>query len=83
MTISTRDQLIDAMGNNSSRLVLDNASIANTVAGQFISLSRATGQPAQPAKNCGLVATTTSARGRTGGFTLASTPAGARSSSSR
>ena len=49
MTISTRDQLIDAMGNNSSRLVLDNASIANTVAGQAISLWRATGQPGQGA----------------------------------
>ena len=29
--------------------------------------ARATGQPAQPAKNCGLVATTTSARGRMSG----------------
>ena len=29
--------------------------------------ARATGQPAQPAKNCGLVAMTTSARGRSSG----------------
>lgn len=49
MSITTRDQLIDALGNNSSRLVLDKASIANTVAGQFHSLWRATGQPGQGA----------------------------------
>lgn len=49
MTISTRDQLIDALGNNSSRFVLDKASISNTAAGQFHSLWRATGQPGQGA----------------------------------
>lgn len=49
MTISTRDQLIDAMGNNSSRIVIDKASISNAVAGQFHSLWRATGQPGQGA----------------------------------
>lgn len=49
MTISTRDQLIDALGNNSSRLVLDKASLSNTAAGQFHSLWRATGQPGQGA----------------------------------
>lgn len=49
MTISTRDQLIDAMGNNSSRLVIDKASISNAAAGQFHSLWRATGQPGQAA----------------------------------
>lgn len=49
MTISTRDQLIDAMANNSSRLIIDKASISNTVAGQFHSLFRATGQPGQAA----------------------------------
>lgn len=49
MTISTRDQLIDALGNNSSRLVLDKASIANAVAGAVFSLWRATGTPAQGA----------------------------------
>ena len=49
MTITTRDQLIDAMGNNSSRLVIDKASISNAAAGQFHSLWRATGQPGQAA----------------------------------
>lgn len=45
MTISTRDQLIDALANNSSRLVIDKSSLASTVAGQFFSLWTATGMP--------------------------------------
>ena len=45
MAITTRDQLIDAMGNNSSRLVIDKANIANALAGAYFSLWRATGQP--------------------------------------
>ena len=49
MTITTRDQLINAMCNNSSRLVIDKANLANAVAGQFHSLWRATGQPGQGA----------------------------------
>lgn len=49
MTIQTRDALINAMGNNSSRIVIDKASIANAAAGQFHSLWRATGQPGQGA----------------------------------
>ena len=49
MAITSRDQLIDAMGNNSSRIVIDKASIANAAAGQFHSLWRATGQPGQGA----------------------------------
>lgn len=49
MTISTRDQLIDALGNNSSRIVLDKASIASVAAGNYVSLWRATGQPGQGA----------------------------------
>lgn len=49
MTITTRDQLINAMANNSSRLIIDKASISNAVAGQFQSLWRATGQPGQGA----------------------------------
>lgn len=49
MTISTRDQLIDALGNNSSRFIIDKASISNAAAGQFHSLWRATGQPGQGA----------------------------------
>jgi hypothetical protein len=49
MTINTRDELIDALLNNSSRVIIDKASIANTVAGQFHSLFRAAGQPGQGA----------------------------------
>jgi hypothetical protein len=49
MTITTRDQLIDSLANNSSRLVIDKASIANAAANQFHSLWRATGQPGQGA----------------------------------
>lgn len=49
MTISTRDQLIDALGNNSSRVLIDKASIANAAANQYHSLWRATGQPGQGA----------------------------------
>lgn len=45
MAITTRDQLIDALANNSSRLVIDKASLANTAAGQFFSLWTATGVP--------------------------------------
>lgn len=45
MTISTRDQLIDALGNNSSRILIDKASLANAAAGQFFSLWTATGIP--------------------------------------
>ena len=47
--ISTVNGLVDALGNNSSRLVIDKASISNAVAGQFYSLWRATGQPGQGA----------------------------------
>jgi hypothetical protein len=49
VTISTRDQLIGAMGNNSSRLVIDKASITSQTANSFASLWRATGQPGQGA----------------------------------
>lgn len=49
MAITTRDGLIDALGNNASRLVIDKASLANTVAGAYFSLWRATGQPGQGA----------------------------------
>ena len=49
MTITTRDQLIDALGNSSSRLVIDKASIANAAVGLYFSLWRATGQPGQGA----------------------------------
>lgn len=49
MTITTRDQLINALGNNTSRFILDKASLASQVAGQYTSLWRATGQPGQGA----------------------------------
>lgn len=49
MTITTRDQLINALANNSSRIVLDKANLASQVAGRMCSLWRATGQPAQGA----------------------------------
>ena len=49
MTIDTADALISAMGNKSSRLIIDKASIANAAVGQFHSLWRATGQPGQAA----------------------------------
>lgn len=45
MTITTRDELIDALGNDSDRWVLDKASLANAAAGQFFSLWTATGVP--------------------------------------
>ena len=49
MAIATLDALVNAMGNNSSRLVLDKASLSYTAAGQYHSLWRATGQPGQGA----------------------------------
>ena len=49
MTIQTRDQLINAMGNNFSRFLLDKASIAPQTPGTYVSLWRATGQPGQGA----------------------------------
>lgn len=47
MTIATRDQLIAALGNNSSRFILDKASLSSQVAGTYVSLWRATGVPGQ------------------------------------
>ena len=49
MAITTRDQLIAAMANNSSRVIMDKASIASQTANSFSSLWRATGQPGQGA----------------------------------
>jgi len=45
MTITSRDHIIDGLGNTSSRIVIDKASLANAVAGQFFSLWTATGVP--------------------------------------
>lgn len=49
MAISTLDGIANALGNNSSRFILDKASIASQAAGTFVSLWRATGQPGQGA----------------------------------
>lgn len=49
MTITTGDELVSALGNNSTRLLWDKASLSNAAAGQTHSLWRATGQPAQGA----------------------------------
>ena len=49
MTISTRDDFFNALANDSSRLIIDKASISNVAATQFHSLWRATGQPGQGA----------------------------------
>jgi hypothetical protein len=49
MTISTLDQLANALANNASRLVVDKASLANQTANALASLWRATGQPGQAA----------------------------------
>lgn len=46
MTITTRDQLIDGMGNNSSRIIIDKAALSNTAAGFLHSYWRSAGQPA-------------------------------------
>lgn len=46
MTITTTDQMVDALLNNSERIVVDKSSIANMAAGNFASLWQATGQPA-------------------------------------
>ena len=49
MAITSRDQLIQALGNNSSRFILDKANIVSQAAGTYVSLWRATGQPGQGA----------------------------------
>lgn len=49
MAITTLDQLVNAMANNASRIVLDKANLANQTAGRYCSLWRATGLPAQGA----------------------------------
>lgn len=49
MTIATSDEFINSMGNNSSRIIFDKASVANWVQGNYYSMWRATGQPGQGA----------------------------------
>lgn len=74
MTIATRDQLINALGNNTSRVVWDKASIANAAGGQLFSLWRATGIPGQGAIP-GAAALATSALTGAMGFTNQTAPA--------
>lgn len=45
MAITTRDQLLDALANNSTRVVIDKASLANAAAGQIFSLWQSAGVP--------------------------------------
>ncbi len=49
MTITGMDGLVNAMGNNSSRIIINKASVANQALGAYYSLWRATGQPGQGA----------------------------------
>lgn len=49
MTITSSDQLIDSMGNNSSRIIVDKASVSFWAQGNYYSMWRATGQPGQGA----------------------------------
>lgn len=49
MAVTTRDALIDGLGNNNNRIMWDKASIATQVIGQYCSLWRGTGVPAQGA----------------------------------
>lgn len=49
MTITTRDAVIDGLANNQNRIIWDKASLATQVVGQYCSLWRATGRPAQGA----------------------------------
>lgn len=49
MAIETLDGIVKALGNNSSRIVIDKASIASQAASTYVSLWRATGQPGQGA----------------------------------
>lgn len=74
MAITTRDQLIDSMANNSSRIVIDKASLGSLAAGIVSSMWRATGQPGQ-----GAIPTTTAVCNNTStgslGFTQQVSPA--------
>jgi len=49
MTIANADQLINSMGNNSSRIIIDKANLTNWAVGNYYSIWRATGQPGQGA----------------------------------
>lgn len=74
MAITTRDQLIDGLGNNSSRIVIDKASIGAVAAGNYVSMWRANGQPGQGAIP-GAVANCTHLTTGAIGFTQQTAPA--------
>lgn len=74
MTIATRDQLIDALGNNASRIVIDKASLANAAAGQYFSLWTATGIPGAGAAPAAAAVPTSATTGAMG-FTNQTAPA--------
>lgn len=49
MAITTVDGIVNALGNNASRIIIDKSSLANQLAGRYCSTWRATGQPGQGA----------------------------------
>jgi len=49
MTITSRDALINALGNYNTRFILDKPSMASQTTGSYVSLWRAAGQPGQGA----------------------------------
>lgn len=73
MTITTVDTLVNALANNSSRLVIDKASLANAAAGQFFSLWTASGVPGAGAAP-GAAAVPTSATTGAFGFANQTSP---------
>lgn len=75
MTITTLDGVVDALGNNASRLVIDKSSLGNAAAGQLVSFWRATGQPAQGAIPGTTPALCTNATVGAPGFTQQTAPA--------
>jgi hypothetical protein len=75
MTIANLDGLISALGNNSSRILIDKASLANAAAGQFFSMWRSAGLPAQGAIPGTTPAICTSALTGAMGFTNQTAPA--------
>ena len=74
MTITSRDGLIKALGNNSSRFILDKANIVSQAAGTYVSLWRATGQPGQGAIPAATVVCNNTTLGGMG-FTQQTSPA--------
>ncbi len=75
MAITTRDQLIDALGNNSSRFIVDKASLANAAAGQYFSLWTSAGVPGAGAAPGTTAIVPTSATTGTINFTNQTAPA--------